>query len=44
MVRRKGSEIDWDYVTRWSAEFAGIPGREHLPDAVRKLRTEGLGG
>lgn len=39
VVRRKGEEIDWAYVERWAAEFATIPGRESLPELVRRLRT-----
>ena len=38
VVRRKGRELDWDYVERWAQEFAGVPGREDLPDRVRRLR------
>jgi hypothetical protein len=26
---------------RWAEEFAGIPGREALPDLVRSLRASG---
>lgn len=39
VVRRKGEEIDWEYVERWAAEFATIPGRDTLPDLVRQLRS-----
>lgn len=40
VVRRKGHELDWEYLRRWAAEFALIPGRESLPDAVEELRRE----
>ena len=39
VVRRKGASLDWTYVERWAGEFAGIPGREDLPDRVARLRT-----
>jgi hypothetical protein len=35
IVRRKGPEIDWQYVASWAHEFAVIEGREHLPQQVR---------
>lgn len=38
VVRRKGSEIDWDYVRKWAEEFAKIPGREEMPERVERLR------
>lgn len=38
VVRRKGPEIDWDYVRRWAEEFARVPGREEMPDRVEELR------
>ncbi len=41
VVRRKGEEIDWDYVDRWAEEFATIPGRETLPSLALQLRTRG---
>ncbi len=40
VVRRKGLELDWDYLHRWAAEFALVPGRESLPDALEELRSE----
>ena len=39
VVRRKGEQIDWEYVETWAREFAEIPGREALPDLVRRLRS-----
>ena len=41
VLRRKSELIDWEYVERWAAEFATIPGRDALPDLVRQLRTSG---
>lgn len=38
VVRRKGPELDWAYLERWAREFAEIPGREGLPEQVRRLR------
>lgn len=37
VVRRKGGELDWDYLRRWAAEFAVIPGREGLPEQLNAL-------
>lgn len=41
IVRRKGAELDWDYLARWGEEFARIPGREDLPARLRELRDAG---
>jgi hypothetical protein len=38
VVRRKGHALDWRYVERWAREFASVPGREGLPEAVLELR------
>ncbi len=43
VVRRKGLDLEWDYLRRWAAEFALVQGRENLPDALEELRSE-LGG
>lgn len=43
VVRRKGHEIDWEYVRRWAAEFAAVPGREGMPDQVDRLMREAAG-
>lgn len=40
VVRRKGPEIDWDYVRRWAEEFARVPGREEMPARVEELRRD----
>jgi hypothetical protein len=40
VVRRKGPELDWDYLHRWALEFAKVEGREGLPDAIDRLRAE----
>ena len=40
VIRRKGAELNWDYLRRWAAEFALVPGRENLPDALEELRLE----
>jgi hypothetical protein len=39
IVRRKGSDLDWDYLDTWAEEFAAIPGREGMPGAIRRLRS-----
>jgi predicted nucleotidyltransferase len=40
VARRKGGTLDWAYVERWAAEFGSVPGRERLPEDVRRLRRE----
>lgn len=40
VVRRKGPDLDWEYLARWAREFAAIPGREDLPDQVEALRAD----
>jgi hypothetical protein len=40
VVRRKGPELDWEYLARWAREFAVIPGREDLPAQVEALRAD----
>lgn len=40
VVRRKGRELDWAYLERWAVDFARVPGREALPDRLRRLREE----
>lgn len=38
VVRRKGGELDWEYLERWAEEFASVPGRERLPEQVADIR------
>jgi hypothetical protein len=38
VVRRKGPELDWDYMREWAQAFAQIEGREELPARLEKLR------
>jgi len=38
IIRRKGTDLDWDYLDRWAREFAEIPGREEMPSQLRRLR------
>lgn len=38
VVRRKGPQIDWDYIVKWAEEFADTPGREALPEKVKELQ------
>jgi hypothetical protein len=40
VVRRKGAEVDWEYLARWAREFAVIPGREDLPAQLALLRAD----
>jgi predicted nucleotidyltransferase len=40
VVRRKGRELDWDYIHVWAREFSVLPGREDLPEQARRLEHE----
>ena len=40
IVRRKGPSLDRDCLERWAATFASTPGREGMPDAVRRLLAD----
>ncbi|MBI4542090.1 MAG: nucleotidyl transferase AbiEii/AbiGii toxin family protein [Gemmatimonadetes bacterium] len=40
VVRRKGHELDWGYLDRWARDFAGVAGREELPQRLEALREE----
>jgi len=40
VIRRKGKQLDWAYLTRWAKELASAPGREHLVEQVERLRDE----
>ena len=40
VIRRRGSEVDWAYLTNWAKEFASVPGREGMPEQVEQLRRE----
>lgn len=41
VVRRKGPELDWDYLRTWAGEFSVVPGREELPDQLDALQRGG---
>ena len=41
VVRRKGGELDWPYLERWSRVFAEVPGRETMPQRLAELRRLG---
>lgn len=41
VVRRKGPELDWEYLERWAREFATIPGREDMTVNLDELRAGG---
>jgi len=32
IIRRKGPDLDWDYLATWAEEFTEIPGREGMPE------------
>ncbi len=38
VVRRKGPELDWEYLRHWAAQFALTPGRESLPVHIEELQ------
>jgi len=40
VLRRKGADLDWDYLEFWVLQFAEIPGREELPQRLAALRSE----
>lgn len=42
VVRRKGPDVDWEYVRRWAEEFAKVPGREGMPERVEALHDAGI--
>ena len=37
VVRRKGPQLDWNYMRRWAREFSAIAGRENLPTRLEEL-------
>lgn len=39
VVRRKGPELDWDYMRVWAEAFAQVEGREALPSQLEELRN-----
>lgn len=39
VVRRKGEQLDWGYLERWTREFAVVPGRADLPEQLARLRA-----
>ena len=39
IVRRQSATLDWAYLERWVNEFALVPGREAMPDALARLRA-----
>lgn len=41
VVRRRGPELDWEYLGHWVREFAMIPGREDMPARLDTLRGDG---
>jgi len=43
VVRRRGPEMDWDYLEVWADRFAEVPGREEMPAALSRLRRRGTG-
>jgi predicted nucleotidyltransferase len=40
VVRRKGRDLDWDYLEKWVQQFAEVPGRESLPERLAGLRDQ----
>lgn len=38
VVRRKGHDLDWDYLAEWAKAFSVVPERESLPELVRELQ------
>ena len=42
VVRRKGPELDWEYMRRWAEDFAQVEGREDLPARLEELQDAGF--
>jgi hypothetical protein len=40
VVRRRGKDLNWEYLERWGREFAQVPGREDLPARIARLKGE----
>jgi len=40
VVRRKGADLDWDYLRAWCEEFATVEGREGMLSSLEALRRE----
>ena len=40
VVRRKGQNLDWEYMHSWAREFALLPGREELVEQLNALRSQ----
>ena len=38
VVRRKGDDLDWDYLEEWVETFAQVDGRETMPAQLEDLR------
>jgi predicted nucleotidyltransferase len=38
VVRRKGSELDWEYIHEWGARFSELPGYEDVSRSLRELQ------
>jgi len=38
IVSRKGHDLDWEYLASWAEEFAAIPGREEMPEIIRRFK------
>lgn len=38
VVRRKGPDLDWDYMRNWTQTFAQVEGREAMPVQLDELR------
>lgn len=38
VVRRKGPDLDWDYLEKWTQAFAEVDGRERMPVQLAELR------
>lgn len=39
VVRIRGESLDWDYIVQWAGEFSSIPGREHILDQLKDIRS-----
>ncbi len=40
VIRRQRTRVDWAYLEKWAQEFASVPGRERMPEQVKRLRRD----
>lgn len=38
VVRRRGPDLDWDYLATWVDAFAAVPGREEMVENLERVK------